>query len=467
MIVTRPAVAAVLLAAVAVAVPAPAFAAPTCFGKKATIVGGENDEVYGTNRADVIVAGTGESKVYGRGGNDRICLGGNGYKQAYGGRGRDRIDAGKGYDFKTLRGGPGDDFFIDRPGGQDTAWFYGGKGDDEIRAGAGPTDEWTENDYLNGGPGDDVLLQGAGRSLIRGGRGDDLMSGGRGVDAVAFDDSPNPVRVKLARQRARGDGEDTVLRFEHLVGSPFDDALNGSRRRETIEGEGGDDVIRGWGGRDTLVGGSGADELLGQDAADSLAGGPDDDRLDGGPGGDTADYYYFSDSAVSVDLAAGTSAGDREGADALIAIEDVAARAEGSVLAGDDGDNRFMVAWNIRMDGRAGSDTIVYITGTDAITVDLEIDGDSRGNVITDVENVRRLAGDDLIAYGDDGPNRITGATGYDDIDGRGGDDVLEGKRGTDSLDGGAGHDVLDGGPHEGRRGDECVDGEETRDCER
>ena len=61
-----------------------AQAAPTCFGKRATIIGDKGENIQGTPRADVIVAGSGSITVHGRGGNDRICLGFGGYDEAYG-----------------------------------------------------------------------------------------------------------------------------------------------------------------------------------------------------------------------------------------------------------------------------------------------------------------------------------------------------------------------------------------------
>src|SRR5688500_16896819 len=76
--------------------PGIAQAAPTCLGKRATIVGtAGGDELRGTLRADVIFAGGGSDTVFGRGGNDRIC-GGGGFDLIAGGGGADRVDASKG-----------------------------------------------------------------------------------------------------------------------------------------------------------------------------------------------------------------------------------------------------------------------------------------------------------------------------------------------------------------------------------
>src|SRR5687768_7869658 len=88
------------LLAVVLAIPG-AVAAPSCLGKRATIVkGGGADRITGTKAPDVIVAGGGADRINGLGGNDRICAG----------PGRDRIDGGRGVD--RLRGEAGGDRLV-------------------------------------------------------------------------------------------------------------------------------------------------------------------------------------------------------------------------------------------------------------------------------------------------------------------------------------------------------------------
>lgn len=58
----------------------PASAAPTCFGKRATIVGTPGDDrLVGTGGRDVIVGRGGDDVILGRGGRDRICGGDAGF----------------------------------------------------------------------------------------------------------------------------------------------------------------------------------------------------------------------------------------------------------------------------------------------------------------------------------------------------------------------------------------------------
>ena len=79
----------------------------SCNGRTATIVGtADVDTIYGTDGADVIVAGKGSDKIYGLGGDDLICgnlgndylAGGSGDDTLLGGKGRDSLDAGSGDD---------------------------------------------------------------------------------------------------------------------------------------------------------------------------------------------------------------------------------------------------------------------------------------------------------------------------------------------------------------------------------
>jgi Ca2+-binding RTX toxin-like protein len=71
---TRTLVALVLVSQGVVA--SPAQAGPSCFGKQATIVGTNgNDLLSGTEAADVIVGLRGQDRIRALGGDDRICAG--------------------------------------------------------------------------------------------------------------------------------------------------------------------------------------------------------------------------------------------------------------------------------------------------------------------------------------------------------------------------------------------------------
>ena len=106
-----------------------------------------NDTIYGTNGADVIVAGTGNNTVYAGNGDDLIC-GNEGDDTIYGENGQDRVIGGNGID--VIYGGNGDDKLEGSPGDD---LLYGENGDDYLD-GRGGTDK------LDGGKGDDECLNG-------------------------------------------------------------------------------------------------------------------------------------------------------------------------------------------------------------------------------------------------------------------------------------------------------------------
>lgn len=110
----------------------------------------------------------------------------------------------------------------------------------------------------------------------------------------------------------------TVIGAEKVLGSAFDDVMNGSMRADTFAGGAGNDQISGSGGDDILFSGTSAgndygdyDTLLGGDGADSLvvqAGATA--RLTGGAGADK--FYLSADASKS-----GVTITDPEASDTL------------------------------------------------------------------------------------------------------------------------------------------------------
>lgn len=255
---TRPFVLLATLAA-AVVVPisaSPASAAPSCGGKRATIVGtAKADVLRGTRGNDVIVGLGGRDRIEGRGGSDLICGGGgndvirthaSGSSQVWGGGGNDRI-VGLG-DFEVLRGGGGHDTLRatgDRPR------LLGGAGDDVITGGP-------DRDDIDAGPGDDRVFGGPGADRIRGGLGNDRIEGGTGPNVIAGDD-----------------GDD------QLYGGPDPDVLDGGPGNDALHAGAGNDA--------SVIGGDGDDELHGDDGDDRLSAGNGVDVCTGGAGTDFCD----------------------------------------------------------------------------------------------------------------------------------------------------------------------------------
>lgn len=132
---------------------------------------------------------------------------------------------------------------------------------------------------LNGGVGDDTLRGGAGNDTLLGGSGADVFGGGTGRDTVILGGSTG-LTVNLGRSgnQSTGQGSDSFVSIENLVGGSARDVFTGSGAANILRGEGGNDRLLGAGGSDTLSGGSGAD---------LLDGGLGSDRLTGGTGADT------------------------------------------------------------------------------------------------------------------------------------------------------------------------------------
>jgi hypothetical protein len=161
-----------------------------------------DDELIGTNRADLIIGG-GNDTIRGRGGDDEIesgpgddtidgdmgddiILGGDGNDLITGGKGHDDIDAGDGDDF--VQAGAGND---DVSGGDGNDVLIGQRGNDEIDGNAG--DDVIEGkqgaDDIDGGSGDDMIMGGSGVDNIDGGSGDDMIEGGGGPDTCTGGES--------------------------------------------------------------------------------------------------------------------------------------------------------------------------------------------------------------------------------------------------------------------------------------
>jgi hypothetical protein len=132
-------------------------------------------------------------------------------------------------------------------------------------------------DALTGDSGPNVLLGMEGDDNLAGLRGLDRLDGGPGTDTASFSRSPRRVVADLRRGLGRGEGADSLVSIESLVGSRFGDRLTGNDGANRLHGRGGSDILRGLKGHDALLGGAGPD---------SLDGGPGADSLDGGRGWD-------------------------------------------------------------------------------------------------------------------------------------------------------------------------------------
>ncbi|HSK50167.1 MAG TPA: hypothetical protein VK889_06680 [Solirubrobacterales bacterium] len=460
---------------------APAPAASTCFGKRATIVSSAAKIVGGKGHDVIVVNGGGKHVVKGEGGNDRIC-GGPGDDTIDGGKGVDNVDGGGGDDTITggkgpdrVGGGDGDDYVngeqgsddVDGDAGDDT--LLGDKGNDRMNGGGGddkldggPGDE----PAVDGGPGADTLLGGAGTDDVDGGPGDgdivrgdagtDVLDGGPGSrDIVSYESaSRGGIQVNLGANLAKGDGHDRLGGFEDVVGSPQGDTLVGDGSPNRIDGGVGDDQLDGGGGGDEAFGGAGSDECR-NFATESSCG------REQSPPANSA-FAILNRGLAGASLVVQGS----QGSDTLIVArsgESWTISDNGPVYAGDgcgaSGANSVACPGNTQL-------ALIVVTGgggDDNITIDASIPGNAKVRVNGNAGNdaISGGPGDDVLESGENynGPDN-----GNDTLIGNGGSDVLYADPGGDNLQGGPGNDLLvssvatcQGHSYDGGPGDDTV----------
>ena len=309
--------------------------------------------VTGGSGTDVIVGSSVANTLDGGSGNDSLD----------GGGGNDALVGGTGVDTVQYGAAPGD-VTVNLSAG--TATGYGTDtltGIQHVVAGVG-------NDSLTGNAAGNDLTGGAGNDTMNGGAGNDSLSGGAGSDTASFATNATGIVADLVAGNASGDGSDTLTGFEELLGGSGPDTLAGDGGLNLLDGGAGNDVVSGAGANDTLTGGAGidtldmssasadvvvnvsagsasgqgadlftgfedvvtgtgSDTLIGDGAAnllnggaggDLIVGGLGDDIMNGGTGTDRVEFQSAT-VGVTVDLTAGTAAG--EGNDSLQGFENV------------------------------------------------------------------------------------------------------------------------------------------------
>lgn len=208
------------------------------------------------------------------------------------------------------QGTEGDDLLIGL-GGNDTV--LAGAGNDVIRPGAGV-------DRLEGEAGDDtyVLSRTIGNKVVVETSGNDKLVLGWRVTDVRFDAQSGSFFHATTLQRVKIEGFDinqgvdscpiegfeliddqgnTVLltpqeifaRGIDVVGTPFDDVIEGSILKDRIYALSGDDVVNSGDGNDVIDGAEGNDVLNGETGNDEINAGAGQDILSGGDGDDLLD----------------------------------------------------------------------------------------------------------------------------------------------------------------------------------
>ncbi len=247
-----------------------------------TIKGGDGDDNITTGTAsDQIDAGAGDDDVNGGDGNDYIDAG----------AGEDGVGGGDGND--TILGNDGDDLLIGELGND---VIDGGLGADRIRGSEGndTVTYATRTNNVTVDLSDDISET---PDDGEAGEGDfveadiENIIGGAGNDTLVGSTLPNSGENYTTNNMIwGGDGNDTIQGLDGndvLDGGAGNDSIGGNAGRDKIYGGLGNDTIRGHGGNDLLYGQAHIDKIWGGDGNDYIDGGTSNDRLQGDTGDDT------------------------------------------------------------------------------------------------------------------------------------------------------------------------------------
>ncbi|MDC0336118.1 hypothetical protein OAN24_04420 [Pseudodesulfovibrio sp.] len=439
-----------------------------------TIYGGDdNDLITGGNGADSIEGATGWDTIFGNSGDDEL-LGGEGTDSIDGGAGDDSLYGGTEGD--SLMGGAGDDL-IDG-GANDSvgreldvaSYATATNGIYAVLNGSsnGTVSGWNSvgQSTLTGSDGLDTLtdiegIQGSvfndkfvgdntwANIFVDGGGSDDIDGGSVqdedaeiGFDIVSYQNATQGINVSMFMDTlnnnnitgsvSTGSDTDTLTNIDMVIGSNFNDTMNG--------GDGEQDFTPGL-GDDTVDGGTG--EVIGVDNGDDW---------------DTVSYWNIGDGTVGMTFDYfeggtywnayyyGTGAFD----DVLHNIEEIEGTAGDDSFYGGTADDNFS-GWegaDRYEGGGGGTDAVGYWDDPDAVYVDLSAGGgiDGWGDVETYI-NISDISGsdhDDTI-IGTDNDNRLDGSEGDDTLSGLRGEDHILGGLGDDTIRGGEGDDILSG----------------------
>jgi Ca2+-binding RTX toxin-like protein len=345
-----------------------------------------------------------------------------------GGDGDDVLDGAGGDD--SLSGGAGDDTYLIEDAGDSYSEAVG-EGTDLVISYL-PTltlGAHVENLQLAGsavtGIGnalDNRMTGSVANNTLEGGAGNDTLDGGAGLDTASYAGAAGGVSVTLAspgvQQNTIGAGLDTLLNFENLTGSAFDDQLTGTTGANRLTGGAGNDLLDGGSGADSLLGGLGNDTYLVDDAGDIVVEDP-------GAGTDTVQ------SSVGRSLGANQENLTLTGVGAINGF----GNSLDNLLQGNSAANY--------LDGGSGADTMAGGLGNDTYIVD------NAGDVVTESDS----AGTDTTRTSVDGYTLTSNVewlvlTGTAHLSGNGNglNNYLIGNTGHNTLDGGVGADTMSGG---------------------
>jgi len=256
-------------------------------------------------------------------------------------------------------------------------------------------------------------------NVIYAGAGNNLLNGDAGIDTASYAYATAGVTISLAitsAQATGGSGSDTLLNFENLTGSNYNDTLTGNSAANILNGGTGADRLNGGGGADTMVGGDGNDIYYVDNTGDVVS----ETNANAATGGTDTVYSYLSTYLLGTNV---------ENLRIVIAGE---ANGTGNGLA----NTLYAGAGNNVLDGGAGSDTVSYLYATAGVTASLasssiQATGGSGNDTLLNFENLTGSNYDDTLT-GNSAANSLNGGVGADRLIGGGGADTMVGGDGND-----------------------------------
>jgi len=295
------------------------------------------------------------------------------------------------------------------------------------------------NDVIKTLGGNDVALGGKGNDEIYSGTGNDVYDGGLEEDTINFSEAQTNIKVSILKEEVQdtNQGKDQFLNFENLIGSSFNDYIEGNFKQNTI---------------------------------------------DGGKGTDTLDYGYYK-SGIEVNLSnteIETETGMLEKysvskgnfVDSVKNIENIKTTKYDDYVVGSnfknvietfEGDDYIVnSSKNNTIDGGEGKDTIDYTNSQKAIVVDdindnntFEVKKGLETDTIKNIEHFKGTQFNDELTVNENstkdyifetgkGDDIVKGGSGSDTIYFGEGNDIVIGSKGRDIYDGEAGIDTID-----------------------
>ena len=312
--------------------------------------------------------------------------------------------------------------------------------------------------YLGGDNFNNTIKGAGGADTLLGLGGNDTLFGGDGSDTVSFGFATQSVLVDLTVGTASGEGFDTLVGIENVIGSNFNDRISGNAEANTLNGGLGADFMAGGAGNDVYYVNSVLDQVM-----EIRGEGTDTVHL-------TAAVNYILASNVEVLDASELWEIDYTSSGGIVSdnVFDSTAREQWTLMAGNSRSNTIIGGLGVDylMGGGVGSsggtDLLQGGMGGDMYLYDgahvTIIENFNEGLDLVLVQGDSYTLGDNIeyaMAWGEDSyvsdanlrgnslDNFLVGSYGANTIEGGEGNDLIAGYGGDDLLIGGTGSDAF------------------------